>query len=43
MNGKEKIIIPKKGEYAKFNHYEREIKSPFNLYADFESIFNARK
>ena len=34
-NGKQKIIIPKKGEYAKLTNYERKIKSPFT---DFESI-----
>ena len=28
----------KKGEYVKFKNYERKIKSPFKIYADFESI-----
>ena len=30
--------MPKKGEYVKFKKYERKIKSPFIIYADFESI-----
>ena len=30
--------MPKKGEYVKFRNYERKIKSPFIIYADFESI-----
>ena len=30
--------MPKKGEYVKFNNCERKIKSPFMIYADFESI-----
>ena len=37
-NGKQRIIIPKIGEYVKFNSYETKIKSPFLIYADFESI-----
>ena len=28
----------KKGEYIKFKNCERKIKSPFMIYADFESI-----
>ena len=36
INDKQIIKIPKKGEYAK--NYERRIKSPFMIYADFESI-----
>ena len=32
------IIIAKKGKYVKLNNYERNIKSPFIIYADFESI-----
>ena len=27
-----------KGEYARFKNYERKIKSPFMIYADFESF-----
>ena len=30
--------MPKKGEYVKCRNYERKIKSPFIIYADFESI-----
>ena len=30
--------VPKKGEYIKFKHFGRKIKSPFMIYADFESI-----
>ena len=30
--------MPKKGECVKFENYERKIKSPFIIYADFESI-----
>ena len=37
INGKQKILVPKKGEYIKLKNYERKIKSPFTIYADFES------
>ena len=30
--------MPKRGEYGKFKNFERKIKSPFFIYADFESI-----
>ena len=30
--------MPKKGEYVKFINFERKIKSPFMIYADFEGI-----
>ena len=30
--------MSKKGEYVRFKNYERKIKSPFIIYADFESI-----
>ena len=30
--------MPKKGEYIKFKNFEREIKLPFTMYAEFESI-----
>ena len=30
--------MPKKGEYVEFKNFERKIKSPFMIYADFESI-----
>ena len=32
------IKMPKKGEYVKFRNFERNIKSPFMIYVDFESI-----
>ena len=38
INGKQTIKMPKKGEYIKFKNFERKIKSPFLIYADFESI-----
>ena len=38
INGKQNIQIPKKSEYVRFKNYERKIKSPFMIYADFESI-----
>ena len=38
INAKQKIIMPKKGEYVKFKNYERKIKLPLIIYADFESI-----
>ena len=37
-NGKQRIIMPKKGTYVKLKNYDRKIKSPFMIYADFESI-----
>ena len=30
--------MAKKGEYIKFKNFGRKIKSPFMIYADFESI-----
>ena len=30
--------MPRKEEYVRFTNYERKIKSPFMIYADFESI-----
>ena len=38
VNGKKRIIIPRKGELVKSKHYEKKIKSPLIIYADFESI-----
>ena len=32
------IVMPEKDEYIKFKNYERKIKLPFMIYADFESI-----
>ena len=33
INGKQSIKVPKKDEYVKFKNYERQIKSPFMIYA----------
>ena len=38
INGKQKIKMPEKCEYVRIKNYERKIKSPFMIYADFESI-----
>ena len=38
INDKQRISMPKKGEYVKFKNYKRKIKSPFIIYADFENI-----
>ena len=38
INGKQRIIMPRTGEYVKFKNYEIKIKSPFKIYAVFESI-----
>ena len=38
ITDKQRIIMPKKGEFVKFKNYERKIKSLFIIYADFESI-----
>ena len=38
INGKQRIIMPKKDEYVKFTYYERKINSQLIIYADFESI-----
>ena len=38
INGKQIVKMPKKGEYVKFKNFERKVKSPFMIYADFESI-----
>ena len=38
INSKQRIIMPKKGEYITFKNYERKIKSLLIIYADFESI-----
>ena len=37
-NGKQRVIMSKNGEYAKFKSCEKEIKSPCIIYADLESI-----
>ena len=38
INSKHTIKIPNKGKYVKFKNFERKIKPPFMIYADFESI-----
>ena len=38
INDKQRIIMSKKTKYVKFKSYERKIKSPFMIYADFENI-----
>ena len=38
INGKQRIKIPKKGEYVRFKNYEREIEPPFMTYGDSEGI-----
>ena len=35
IKGKQRIIMPKKAEYATFKNYERKKKSLFMIYADF--------
>ena len=37
-DGKQRIKMPKKGEFVKFKIYKRKTKPPFIFYADFESI-----
>ena len=38
INGKQRIIMLKKGKYVRFKNYEGKIKSPFMICVDFESI-----
>ena len=38
INDNQMIKIPLKSEHVRFKNYERRIKSPFLIYADFESI-----
>ena len=38
INGKQTIKMPKKGEYVKFENFERKIESIFMIYVGFESI-----
>ena len=38
INGKQRIIMPKKGEYVTFKNYEGKIKLPFIINVDFEII-----
>ena len=35
INGKKRIIMPKKSEYVKFKYYESKIKSSFIICSDF--------
>ena len=43
INGKQRTLMLKKGEFVKFKNYERKIKSPFIIYANFESILVPEK
>ena len=36
INGKQRIKMSKEGEHVRFKNHERQIKSPFMDYADFE-------
>ena len=38
INSKQTIKMSGKGKYIKFKNFGRKIKSPFMIYADFESI-----
>ena len=38
INGKQKIIMPEKGEYVRFKYYERKINSRFITYVDFKRV-----
>ena len=38
INGKQMIRMPKNGDYVKLKNYERKMKSPFMIFAYFESI-----
>ena len=38
INGKQGNKMPKKSEYVKFKNFQRKIKSPLVIYADFEII-----
>ena len=38
MKGKQRIIMPKKGDFVKFQNYDKKIKSPFLICANFENI-----
>ena len=37
MKGKQRIIMPKKGDFVKFQNYDRKIKWPFLICANFEN------
>ena len=34
INGKQRIIMLKNGEYVKFKNYERKTRSPYMIYTD---------
>ena len=38
INGEQTVKMPKKSEYIKFKNFERKIKLPFTMYAEFETI-----
>ena len=38
INGKQRIKMPRKDEYVKFRNFERKIKFPFMICANFKSI-----
>ena len=38
INAKQRIIMPKKGEYVTFKNFEGKLKPPFITYEDFKSI-----
>ena len=42
INGKQRLTMPKEGKYVKFKHYERKIKSPLIIYAEFGNILVPR-
>ena len=37
-DGKERVIMSKTSKYVQFENYEKKMKSPFIIYADFEII-----
>ena len=43
VNSKQLIKIPENGECVKFKDFERKIKSPFKIYADFDIILAKAK
>ena len=42
-NLKQRIIMPKKAEHAKFKNYDRKIKSLFMIYVDFDRLVTFRQ
>ena len=43
INGKQWIIMPKKGKYVKFKNYEIKLKSPFIIKCRFWKYFSGRR